>query len=203
MVTALSRAGGQLAKERNRGLSGGSLAKGAQLRARRTLACGQVPFRGEGSGFSDLRNSSGARCRMRPPAREPGVPTLPRRRGVRGPRAPFRRRGAGKCPLGHLDGLVLARSAYHHSMNYRCVVIFGQMRELLDPAEKAPRWRRLWSGQEGFGPDSWREELALACPFCGDVGVAASGDLGPRAIRATPQVSQAAQLCAILAEMRA
>ncbi|MEL7227939.1 MAG: pyridoxamine 5'-phosphate oxidase family protein, partial [Cyanobacteria bacterium J06576_12] len=27
-----------------------------------------------------------------------------------------------------LDGLVLARSAYHHSMNYRSVVVFGQAR---------------------------------------------------------------------------
>ncbi len=27
-----------------------------------------------------------------------------------------------------LDGLVLARSAFHHSMNYRSVVIFGQQR---------------------------------------------------------------------------
>ena len=29
-----------------------------------------------------------------------------------------------------LDGLVLARSAFHHSMNYRCVVVFGQARVL-------------------------------------------------------------------------
>lgn len=29
-----------------------------------------------------------------------------------------------------LDGLVLARSAFHHSMNYRSVVIFGKAREV-------------------------------------------------------------------------
>lgn len=36
-----------------------------------------------------------------------------------------------------LDGLVLARSAFHHSMNYRSVVLFGVPRELTDPVEKA------------------------------------------------------------------
>ena len=29
-----------------------------------------------------------------------------------------------------IDGLVLARSAFHHSMNYRSVVIFGRAREI-------------------------------------------------------------------------
>lgn len=36
-----------------------------------------------------------------------------------------------------LDGLVLARSAFHHSMNYRSVVLFGRARLVTDPAEKA------------------------------------------------------------------
>jgi uncharacterized protein len=35
-----------------------------------------------------------------------------------------------------LDGLVLARSAFHHSMNYRSVVALGQAREVVDAAEK-------------------------------------------------------------------
>ena len=35
-----------------------------------------------------------------------------------------------------LDGLVLARSAFHHSMNYRSVVILGQATEVTDPDEK-------------------------------------------------------------------
>ena len=30
----------------------------------------------------------------------------------------------------HLDGIVLARSAFHHSMNYRSVVLFGAAREV-------------------------------------------------------------------------
>ena len=35
-----------------------------------------------------------------------------------------------------LDGLVLARSAFHHSMNYRSVVVLGKGREVTDRAEK-------------------------------------------------------------------
>ena len=35
-----------------------------------------------------------------------------------------------------VDGLVLARSAFHHSINYRSVVVFGKARLLSDPAEK-------------------------------------------------------------------
>jgi nitroimidazol reductase NimA-like FMN-containing flavoprotein (pyridoxamine 5'-phosphate oxidase superfamily) len=35
-----------------------------------------------------------------------------------------------------IDGLVLARSAFHHSVNYRSVVILGTARLVEDPAEK-------------------------------------------------------------------
>lgn len=37
----------------------------------------------------------------------------------------------------HLDGWVLARSHFHHSVNYRSVVIFGRASVIDDPAEKA------------------------------------------------------------------
>jgi nitroimidazol reductase NimA-like FMN-containing flavoprotein (pyridoxamine 5'-phosphate oxidase superfamily) len=36
----------------------------------------------------------------------------------------------------HADGLVLARSAFHHSVNYRSAVIFGVPRLITDPDEK-------------------------------------------------------------------
>lgn len=36
-----------------------------------------------------------------------------------------------------LDGLVLARSAFHHSMNYRSVVLLGTATKVVDAAEKA------------------------------------------------------------------
>ncbi len=35
-----------------------------------------------------------------------------------------------------VDGLVLARSAFHHSINYRSVVVFGRAMRVDDPAEK-------------------------------------------------------------------
>ena len=35
-----------------------------------------------------------------------------------------------------IDGLVLARSAFHHSMNYRSVVVFGRAVLVDDPEEK-------------------------------------------------------------------
>jgi hypothetical protein len=35
-----------------------------------------------------------------------------------------------------IDGLVLARSGFHHSMNYRSVMVYGTAREVTDPEEK-------------------------------------------------------------------
>jgi hypothetical protein len=47
------------------------------------------------------------------------------------------RDGAEACvTVTLLDGLVLARSAFHHSVNYRSVVIYGHPREVTDEAEK-------------------------------------------------------------------
>lgn len=36
----------------------------------------------------------------------------------------------------HVDGLVLAKSAFHHSINYRSVVVHGIAHEVTDPEEK-------------------------------------------------------------------
>ncbi len=36
----------------------------------------------------------------------------------------------------HFDGLVLARSGFHHSINYRSVMAFGRASRIEDPAEK-------------------------------------------------------------------
>jgi len=45
--------------------------------------------------------------------------------------------GAPVCvTVTHVDGLVLARSAFHHSVNYRSVVILGKAQLVEDPAEK-------------------------------------------------------------------
>jgi nitroimidazol reductase NimA-like FMN-containing flavoprotein (pyridoxamine 5'-phosphate oxidase superfamily) len=45
--------------------------------------------------------------------------------------------GAAACvTISLVDALVLARSAFHHSMNYRCVMLFGAGAAVSDPAEK-------------------------------------------------------------------
>ena len=43
----------------------------------------------------------------------------------------------------HLDGLVLARSAFHHSMNFRSVVIYGRFAAVDEPAPKATAFRQF------------------------------------------------------------
>lgn len=37
----------------------------------------------------------------------------------------------------HLDGMVLARSAFHSSMNYRSLMVFGRATEVTDPKAKS------------------------------------------------------------------
>ncbi|MFJ5880190.1 pyridoxamine 5'-phosphate oxidase family protein [Kitasatospora cineracea] len=45
-------------------------------------------------------------------------------------------RGLPVCvTVTHLDGLVLAKSAFHHSVNYRSVVAHGTAHQVTDPAE--------------------------------------------------------------------
>jgi nitroimidazol reductase NimA-like FMN-containing flavoprotein (pyridoxamine 5'-phosphate oxidase superfamily) len=53
-----------------------------------------------------------------------------------------------------IDGLVLARSAFHHSINYRSVVIFGAARVVDDPVEKL---NALQAFTEHVVPGRWRE----------------------------------------------
>ena len=53
-----------------------------------------------------------------------------------------------------LDGLVLARSIFNHSMNYRSVVILGTVRAVNDPKEKLEALRLL---SEHILPGRWVE----------------------------------------------
>ncbi len=53
-----------------------------------------------------------------------------------------------------LDGLVLARSIFNHSMNYRSVVILGQATLIDDPAEKLEALRLL---SEHIIPGRWQD----------------------------------------------
>lgn len=53
-----------------------------------------------------------------------------------------------------LDGLVLARSAFHHSMNYRSVVVLGKAALVTDADEKYAALKAL---TEHFVPGRWPE----------------------------------------------
>jgi nitroimidazol reductase NimA-like FMN-containing flavoprotein (pyridoxamine 5'-phosphate oxidase superfamily) len=52
----------------------------------------------------------------------------------------------------HFDGFVLTRSAFHHSVNYRSVVVLGRAEEISDPEERAARMRYF---MEGLFPGRW------------------------------------------------
>jgi len=53
-----------------------------------------------------------------------------------------------------LDGLVLARSAFHHSMNYRSVIVFGTASKVEDLSEKL---RALRAFSEHVMPGRWAD----------------------------------------------
>ncbi len=53
-----------------------------------------------------------------------------------------------------LDGLVLARSAFHHSVNYRSVVIFGKAKLVEDEQEKL---EALYAFTEHIVPNRWND----------------------------------------------
>ena len=53
-----------------------------------------------------------------------------------------------------VDGLVLARSAFHHSMNYRSVVVLGTARTVVEPGEKLAALHAI---VEHVVPGRWNE----------------------------------------------
>ena len=56
--------------------------------------------------------------------------------------------------VSHFDALVMARSAFHHSVNYRSVMAFGRCEEVTDPDE---RMRQLERFIERIAPGRWAE----------------------------------------------
>ena len=54
----------------------------------------------------------------------------------------------------HVDGIVLARSLFHHSMNYRSVVVFGVPEEVTDVTEKLSALEVI---SENIVPGRWAE----------------------------------------------
>ncbi|WNV74981.1 pyridoxamine 5'-phosphate oxidase family protein [Geodermatophilus sp. DSM 44513] len=72
-----------------------------------------------------------------------------------------------------VDGVVYARSAFHHSMNYRCAVVHGLARPVTDPAELLVGLEAL---TEHLAPGSWaatrrpdRRELAATAVLALDL----------------------------------
>jgi len=54
------------------------------------------------------------------------------------------RSGADICvTVSIIDGIVLARSAFHHSMNYRSVVLFGKAEEITEDDKKTEALRNI------------------------------------------------------------
>ncbi|GAA4084451.1 pyridoxamine 5'-phosphate oxidase family protein [Actinomadura miaoliensis] len=53
----------------------------------------------------------------------------------------------------HLDGIVLARSLFHHSVNYRSAVVYGVPRTVTDPDEKLAGLRAV---TERLAPGQWK-----------------------------------------------
>ena len=53
-----------------------------------------------------------------------------------------------------LDGIVAARSAFHHSMHYRSVMIMGEARAVVDPKERAVAFEAI---TEAVLPGLWAE----------------------------------------------
>lgn len=96
------------------------------------------------------------------------------------------RRGASAqvcVTVTHLDALVLARSVFHHSMNYRSVVIRGEARKVEDPGEKVAALRLItdhvvprWDDARGPNEAELRQTMVLAVPLAEASAKVRSGD---------------------------
>jgi len=72
-----------------------------------------------------------------------------------------------------LDGLVLARSGFHHSINYRSVVIFGTAKGVTDPDEKMEALKVFtdkitpgrWDEIRGPNPQELKATMVLSIPI--------------------------------------
>jgi nitroimidazol reductase NimA-like FMN-containing flavoprotein (pyridoxamine 5'-phosphate oxidase superfamily) len=84
------------------------------------------------------------------------------------------RDGADACvTVTLLDGVVLARSAFHHSMNYRCVVLYGRAQEVTEESEKLEAMHWLldhvasgrWADVRPPSPLELKQTLVLEFPI--------------------------------------
>lgn len=64
-------------------------------------------------------------------------------------------RGVPVCfTVSHLDGLVMARSGFHHSVNYRSVMLYGEAELVADAGEK---YDALVAFMDRLAPGRWDE----------------------------------------------
>ena len=84
------------------------------------------------------------------------------------------RDGARACVTATLvDGLVLGRSAFHQSINFRCVILYGPAREVEDPREKRDALRAIvehaipgrWADTREPNAQEMLRTLVLAIPI--------------------------------------
>ena len=84
------------------------------------------------------------------------------------------RDGAEACvTVTLLDGVVLARSAFHQSMNYRCVVLYGGAREVTEESRKLEAMHWLldhvapgrWAEVRPPSPQELKQTLVLEFPI--------------------------------------
>ncbi len=79
----------------------------------------------------------------------------------------------GSAILSLVDGLVLARDAFRHSVNYRSVVLFGEARCVEDKTEKLAALRDFveqlvpgrWADLQPPSPNELRATSVLALPI--------------------------------------
>jgi len=72
----------------------------------------------------------------------------------------------------HLDGLVMARTPFHNSMNYRSVVVRGRARRIEEQERKAYALKLVtdhvvanWDAGRPPSPSDWRKTMVLEVPL--------------------------------------
>ena len=91
----------------------------------------------------------------------------------------FQEEGVPACvAVTHLDGLVMARSGFHHSINYRSVMAFGQAKLLSEPTEEVRQLDlfidRLYPGRRDDLRPNQKQELQATTVIAMEIEEASS-----------------------------
>ena len=101
--------------------------------------------------------------------------------------------GAPVClTVSLLDGFVMARSAFNHSVNYRSAMLFGRAELVTDPAAKALHLERM---VEGLFPGRWNQLRPMTAKELKATAVLSMAiDLGSAKLRQGPPKDEGADL---------